>query len=74
MLAARGEPWAVKSAGLRHRGSANGGSGTVRVAGADLNSLSESGLATWRGRHVGLVFQFFQLLPTLTVAENVLTW
>ena len=47
-------------------------SGTVRVADADLGSLSESGLATWRGRNVGLVFQFFQLLPTLTVLENVL--
>jgi putative ABC transport system ATP-binding protein len=46
--------------------------GTVRVAGADLGSLSESGLAAWRGRNVGLVFQFFQLLPTLTVMENVL--
>jgi len=47
-------------------------SGTVRVAGADLGSLSESGLAAWRGYNVGLVFQFFQLLPTLTVVENVL--
>ncbi len=47
-------------------------SGTVHVAGADLGSLSESGLAAWRGRHVGLVFQFFQLLPTLTVVENVM--
>jgi putative ABC transport system ATP-binding protein len=47
-------------------------SGTVRVAGADLGSLSESGLAAWRGRNVGLVFQFFQLLPTLTVIENVM--
>lgn len=47
-------------------------SGTVHAAGADLGSLSESGLATWRGRNVGLVFQFFQLLPTLTVAENVM--
>jgi putative ABC transport system ATP-binding protein len=47
-------------------------SGVVRVAGADLGSLSESGLAAWRGRHVGLVFQFFQLLPTLTVIENVM--
>ncbi len=46
--------------------------GTVRVAGADLGSLSESGLAAWRGRNVGLVFQFFQLLPTLTVIENVM--
>lgn len=47
-------------------------SGTVRVAGAELGSLSESGLAVWRGRNVGLVFQFFQLLPTLTVVENVM--
>jgi putative ABC transport system ATP-binding protein len=47
-------------------------SGTVLVAGADLGSLSESGLAAWRGQHVGLVFQFFQLLPTLTVVENVM--
>jgi putative ABC transport system ATP-binding protein len=47
-------------------------SGTVRVADAELGSLSESGLATWRGRAIGLVFQFFQLLPTLTVAENVM--
>src|SRR6266700_943437 len=47
-------------------------SGTVRVAGVDLGRLSESGLAAWRGYNVGLVFQFFQLLPTLTVAENVM--
>ena len=47
-------------------------SGTVHAAGADLGRLSESGLAAWRGRNVGLVFQFFQLLPTLTVAENVM--
>src|SRR5262245_65978247 len=47
-------------------------SGSVRVADRNLGSLSESGLAAWRGRNVGLVFQFFQLLPTLTVAENVM--
>lgn len=47
-------------------------SGTVLVEGGDLGSLSESGLAGWRGQNVGLVFQFFQLLPTLTVAENVM--
>ena len=47
-------------------------SGSVRVAGADLGSLSESGLAGWRSRNLGLVFQFFQLLPTLTVVENVM--
>jgi putative ABC transport system ATP-binding protein len=47
-------------------------SGRIQVAGADLGALSESGLAAWRGRSIGLVFQFFQLLPTLTVAENVM--
>jgi putative ABC transport system ATP-binding protein len=47
-------------------------SGTVRVGGADLGTLSESELAGWRGENVGLVFQFFQLLPTLTVIENVM--
>jgi len=47
-------------------------SGTIHAADADLGSLSESGLAAWRGRNVGLVFQFFQLLPTLTVIENVM--
>jgi putative ABC transport system ATP-binding protein len=47
-------------------------SGMVVVGGANLESLSESGLAEWRGRTVGLVFQFFQLLPTLTVVENVM--
>ena len=46
--------------------------GSILVADADLGSLSESGLATWRGQNVGLVFQFFQLLPTLTVLENVM--
>src|SRR5687767_15735262 len=47
-------------------------SGTVRAAGADLGSLSESDLASWRGANVGLVFQFFQLLPSLTVLESVM--
>jgi putative ABC transport system ATP-binding protein len=47
-------------------------SGTVHAVGVDLDSLSESGLAAWRGQNVGLVFQFFQLLPTLTVVENVM--
>ena len=46
--------------------------GEVLVAGADLNRLDERGLSLWRGRTVGVVFQFFQLLPTLTVAENVI--
>ena len=46
--------------------------GEVRVAGTDVHRLDESALATWRGRHVGVVFQFFHLLPTLTVLENVM--
>jgi len=45
--------------------------GRVRVAGVELGRLGESALALWRGRNVGVVFQFFQLLPTLTVAENL---
>jgi putative ABC transport system ATP-binding protein len=45
--------------------------GRVRVAGTELASLGENALARWRGRNVGVVFQFFQLMPTLTVAENI---
>jgi len=47
-------------------------SGFVRVAGTDLAQLGENQLARWRGRNLGVVFQFFQLLPTLTVEENIL--
>ena len=47
-------------------------SGEVYAAGADLNTLNENKMALWRGRNVGVVFQFFQLLPTLTVEENIL--
>jgi putative ABC transport system ATP-binding protein len=46
--------------------------GDVTVLGQHLNDLSEDAIARWRGQHVGVVFQFFQLLPTLTVLENVL--
>jgi putative ABC transport system ATP-binding protein len=46
--------------------------GRVRVAGTALEGLGESALAAWRGKHVGVVFQFFQLLPTLTILENVM--
>ena len=47
-------------------------SGSVWVAGVNLGSLDESALATFRGRHIGIVFQFFQLIATLSVRENVL--
>jgi putative ABC transport system ATP-binding protein len=47
-------------------------SGTVTVDGAVLDKMSERSLARWRGRSVGFVFQFFQLLPTLTAVENVM--
>ncbi len=50
--------------------SASGGE--VRVGDQDLGRLSQEALAIWRGRQVGVVFQFFQLLPTLTVLENVI--
>jgi putative ABC transport system ATP-binding protein len=46
--------------------------GEVRVAGESVGELGEDALASFRGRHVGVVFQFFQLLPTLTALENVL--
>lgn len=47
-------------------------SGTVEVGGTAIQGLDQNHLAAWRGRNVGFVFQFFQLLPTLTVAENVM--
>jgi putative ABC transport system ATP-binding protein len=47
-------------------------SGSVRVAGQPLEKMSENQLARFRGKHIGVIFQFFQLLPTLTVIENVM--
>jgi putative ABC transport system ATP-binding protein len=46
-------------------------SGEVFVASTPVHALNQEQLAVWRGKNVGIVFQFFQLLPTLTVAENV---
>jgi len=45
--------------------------GSVEVAGTDLGRLDEDGLARFRGRHVGIVFQSFHLIPTMTAMENV---
>ncbi len=47
-------------------------SGEVFVGGTALHALPERAMSAWRGRAVGIVFQFFQLLPTLTSAENVM--
>jgi putative ABC transport system ATP-binding protein len=46
--------------------------GTITVAGWRIDNLSESGLARFRARHVGIIFQFFNLLDDLTVQDNVL--
>ncbi len=46
--------------------------GSIQVAATAVHTLSEEQLARWRGRSVGIVFQFFQLLPTLSVAENIM--
>ena len=47
-------------------------SGEIRIGNVLLNCKSEEELTAWRGRNVGVVFQFFQLLPTMTVIENVM--
>lgn len=46
--------------------------GEVYVAGTPVHRLSEGDLAVWRGRTIGIVFQFFQLLPTLSLVENIM--
>jgi len=46
-------------------------SGTLMVAGEDMSRLSDNDLAKWRSRHIGFVFQFYNLLPVLTAFENV---
>ena len=47
-------------------------SGEIRVAGTAVHALGEDARAVWRGRNVGVVLQFFQLLPSLTVVQNVM--
>ncbi len=47
-------------------------SGAVLVGDTAVHTLSEGQMAVWRGKHVGVIFQFFQLLPTLTILENVM--
>ncbi len=47
-------------------------SGEVWVASAPVHSMNQEELAIWRGLNVGIIFQFFQLLPSLSVAENVM--
>jgi putative ABC transport system ATP-binding protein len=46
--------------------------GEVYVQGVLVHMLNEGQLAEWRGRGIGIIFQFFQLLPTLTVAQNIM--
>jgi putative ABC transport system ATP-binding protein len=46
-------------------------SGSIFVNGVDITALSETGLASWRSASVGFIFQFYNLIPVLTAAENV---
>jgi len=46
--------------------------GEIFVASTPVHNLDQEQLAVWRGQNVGVVFQFFQLLPTLTVSENII--
>ena len=47
-------------------------SGEIYIGGAPIHAYDETQMAVWRGRNLGIVFQFFQLLPTLTLLENVI--
>ncbi len=46
--------------------------GEIYVAGTPVHQLDEGQMAVWRGQQLGIIFQFFQLLPTLTLLENVI--
>ena len=45
--------------------------GSIRVAATDITTLSERGLSKWRARHIGFIFQLYNLIPVLTAFENV---
>jgi putative ABC transport system ATP-binding protein len=47
-------------------------SGQVIVTGQEVNRMSENKLAAWRGQHVGIIFQFFQMLPALSLLQNIM--
>src|SRR5258706_6925643 len=47
-------------------------SGEIFIGGAPIHTYDEDQMAVWRGQNLGIVFQFFQLIPTLTVIENVM--
>src|SRR5690606_196451 len=47
-------------------------SGEILIGGAPVHTFNEAQMAAWRGRNLGIVFQFFQLFPTLTLLENVI--
>ncbi|MBI3162632.1 MAG: ABC transporter ATP-binding protein, partial [Chloroflexi bacterium] len=47
-------------------------SGEVFVNGTAVHGLNENRMARWRGKNLGIVFQFFQLLPTISVIENIM--
>ena len=46
--------------------------GEIIVTGREVHRMSENQLATWRGQYVGIIFQFFQMLPALTLLQNVI--
>lgn len=46
--------------------------GKITVADTEIHKFGESSLAAWRGKNIGIIFQFFQLIPTLTIIENIL--
>jgi putative ABC transport system ATP-binding protein len=46
--------------------------GEVIVTGREVHRMSENQLAAWRGQHVGIVFQFFQMLPALSLLQNII--